>query len=335
MLLYTPPKTTRIPVVDLAPSFSGTARGKAAVAEEIHKAARGTGFFYVANHRIDPALTADALAQARRFFDQPYAAKLAVRQTPASPRGYEPLEAQMLDKGSPGDLKEGFSISGDPVPGDTTVTDPTSDFKPSKWPADLPGFRERVLAYYEPMTGLGRHLMRLIALSLDMPEDFFDAAYQWSYPSLRLHRYPPHPEQAAFNQLGAGAHTDWGVITLLAQDQNGGLEVENAAGEWLRAEPIANTFVVNLGDMIARWTNDLYHSNMHRVLNNISGSDRYSMALFYNPRFQTRVECLPTCLPVDGKPNYAPCTAGEHIHAKRVEARAAVGADVPFGARLG
>lgn len=323
MLLYTPPKTTRIPLVDLGPSFSGAPRDKAAVADEIHKAARGTGFFYVANHGIDPGLTEGVFAEAKRFFSQSLETKLAVRQTPMSPRGYEPLEAQTLDKGSPGDLKEGFSYGGDLAPDHPSANDTPSDFRPSKWPASLPGFREHLLAYYEPMTELGLHVMRLIALSLDMPDDFFDDAYRFSYPSLRLHRYAPHPTDAAFNQLGAGAHTDWGVITLLAQDQNGGLEVENAAGEWLRADPIPGTFVINLGDMVARWTNDLYHSNMHRVLNNVTGADRYSMALFYNPKFHTHVECLSTCLLADGTPKYAPCTAGEHINEKRIEARSA------------
>lgn len=320
MLLYTPPVSTTIPVVDLAPSFGGTASGKAQVAEAIHRAARGTGFFYVRSHGIDPALTAGAFAEAKRFLTLPLEQKLALKQTTESPRGYEPLEGQMLDKGSPGDLKESFNFAGDLPDDHPHKHDGTPDMRPNGWPGDLPGFRERLMAYYVPLTGLGLHLMRLLALSLDMPEGFFDEAYRFSNPTLRLHRYPPHPENAAFNQLGAGAHTDWGVITLLAQDANGGLEVRNSEGRWLRAEPIPDTFVVNLGDMVARWTNDLYTSTMHRVLNNRTGTDRYSMALFYNPKFHTRVACLPTCLPENGRPTYPPCTAGEHINEKRLEA---------------
>jgi isopenicillin N synthase-like dioxygenase len=318
MLLYTPPSvSTSIPVVDLAPSFGGHPAGRATVADEIHMAARQTGFFYVRNHGIDRSLVEGAFAQARRFFAQPLEQKLAVAQIPGSARGYERLEGQMLDKGSPGDLKEGYTCAAD-LPADHPFASSTlPEVAPNQWPA-LPGFRAELMAYYVPMLDLGLHLMRLIALSLDMPESFFDDAFRYANPALRVHRYPPQPANAAFNQLGAGAHTDWGVITLLAQDRNGGLEVQNAAGEWIRAEPIDDTFVINLGDMIARWTNDLYHSTMHRVMNDRTGAERASMALFYNPHYHTHVECLPTCLPKEGAPTYAPCTAGDHIQEKRL-----------------
>src|SRR6202041_1189802 len=117
--------------------------------------------------------------------------------------------------------------------------------------------------------------------------DFFDAGLRGPAAPLRLLRYPPHPAGAKYNQLGAGAHTDWGWITLLAQDECGGLEVETAAGDWIRAEPIPGTFVVNLGDLVPRWTNGLYHSNMHRVMNNRAGRNRHSIVLFYNPAYDT------------------------------------------------
>lgn len=320
MLLYTPPKTpTTIPVIDLGPSRDGSRSGYAAVVEQVHKAARETGFFYVSNHGIARELVDGAFAQARRFFALPVETKLAHAQVPGTARGYERLEGQILDNGSPGDLKEGFTLAGDLPAGHPYAGSNIPEAAPTQWPP-LPGFREAVLAYYEPMLALGRHVMHLLAASLDLPEDYFDEGYRYANPALRMHRYPPHPENAAFNQLGAGAHTDWGVITLLAQDENGGLEVKNADGEWLRATPIPGTFVVNLGDMISRWTNDLYHSTMHRVLNNVTGGDRYSMALFYNVHYETRVECLPTCLIEETTPKYPPCTAGEYIQHKRLVA---------------
>lgn len=223
----------------------------------------------------------------------------------------------MLDAGSPPDIKEGLTIGGDVPAGWPYESKDVPDLSPTLWPA-LPGFREAIFSYYDPVQDLGLHLMRLLALSLDMPWDFFDEAYRWSNSSLRMLRYPPQPANAAFNQLGAGAHTDWGAITILAQDACGGLEVQNSAGDWLSAKPIPETFVVNLGDMVARWTNDLYHSNMHRVMNNVSNTDRYSVVLFYNPNYFTRVECLPSCAPPDGPPKYAPCQAGEHINERRM-----------------
>jgi isopenicillin N synthase-like dioxygenase len=318
MLLYTPPHAaTRIPVIDLEPSFSGRRDDRIAAAGEIHKAARETGFFYVKNHRINPALVDCAFRQAKRFFALPLQQKLDLSISLATPRGYERLEGQILDVGSAADLKEAFIVAGDLTPDHPSAEGATNDMLANRWPSGLPGFREGILDYYAPMCDLGLHLMRLLALSLDMPEDFFDEAYRFSNPRLRMHRYPPQPAGAAFNQIGAGAHTDWGAITLLAQDDCGGLEVENAAGEWLRGDPIPNTFVINLGDMVARWTNGLYHSNMHRVMND-AGRDRYSFALFYNPKHHTRVECLPTCLPAEGRPTYEPCTAGEHLDQMRI-----------------
>ena len=125
-------------------------------------------------------------------------------------------------------------------------------------------------------------------------------------------RYPPQPFDAKDNQIGAGAHTDWGWITLLVQDEHGGLEVETAAGDWVRAEPIPGTIVVNLGDIILRWTNGRYHSSLHRVMNNRSGRNRHSMVLFFNQSHDTMVESLSTCLEPGETPKYPPCTSGEH-----------------------
>ena len=314
MIPYTPPKPAEfIPVIDLA----GTIEDRAArdrAAWEIHKAARDTGFFYVANHGIDPALTTRAFAEARRFFELSVETKMrvSVKNWPGL-RGYDPMLAQVLDAGSPSDLKESFYLARDLGPEHPHVKAKLPNHGPNQWPDFLPGFREGIEAYYAPMLDLGRHVMRLIALSLSVDEGYFDAAFREPAATLRLLRYPPQPADAAANQLGAGAHTDYGAITLLAQDDCGGLEVENAAGEWIRAEPLSGTFVVNLGDMIRRWTNDLYHSNMHRVLNGAPDRDRYSMALFFNPDFHTRVECVPTCLPEGGTAKYATCTAGEHV----------------------
>ena len=217
-------------------------------------------------------------------------------------RGWDPMLTQVLDEGTPGDLKESFYLGLEHGQNAANL-----------WPQGVPGFRGALQAYHAPLCELGRELMRLIALSLSLEEEFFDDAFRDPSATLRLLRYPPQPQDAQENQLGAGAHTDYGAITLLAQDECGGLEVENAAGEWLRATPIPGTFVINLGDMIKRWTNDLYHSNMHRVYNTSAARDRYSMALFFNPDPRTRVECVPTCWPERGSPSYPPCTAGEHV----------------------
>ncbi|MCC7484292.1 MAG: isopenicillin N synthase family oxygenase [Burkholderiales bacterium] len=170
-----------------------------------------------------------------------------------------------------------------------------------------------MLDYQAAMRALGDRVLSLIAPSLDLPEDEFAPYYNAPTTTLRLLRCPPHLGNAPENQIGAGAHTDWGGVTLLAQDDLGGLEVRNVAGEWIQATPVPGTFVVNLGDLMQRWTTDLYRSNMHRVKNNgAARRNRHSVPFFYSPRPSAVIECLPTCAGPDRPPWHAPCTAGEH-----------------------
>jgi isopenicillin N synthase-like dioxygenase len=315
MIIYTAPLVpTSIPVIDLTKGGSPDLDDRRAVAWEIHKACRETGFFYVSNHGVPDAVMSRQLDWTRRFFDQAVACKneVSFEHSPWK-RGYEGMRRQTLDAGSPPDLKEGFMYAGECGPDHPYVRKHVPQYGPNQWPAELSGFREQMLDYQARMEALGRRLLRLMALSVDLPEHQFDDGLDNPMCSVRLLHYPPHPDQAAFNQLGAGAHTDWGTITILLQDDCGGLEVQNANGNWIRASPIPGTFIINLGDMVRRWTNDLYQSTMHRVLNNIAERDRYSIATFFNPDYFYRVECLPTCQPADGLPTYAPCTVGEHI----------------------
>ena len=242
MIRYTEPKdASRIPVIDLGATFWGDQAAREKVAAEIGAACRDIGFFYIANHGIDQALIDGAFAQANRFFDQPAAWKAKLCKQPGT-NGYEPEETQRLDNFSPADLKESFNFS---APGVTGNPDTVANL----WPDDFPGFRDGLEAYYEPLRKLALHVSRLIALSLGMEFNFFDATFHTQKAPLRLLRYPPQPSDAKDNQIGAGAHTDWGWITLLVQDERGGLEVETAAGDWVRAEPIPGTIVVNLGDI--------------------------------------------------------------------------------------
>ena len=316
MVLYTPPKpATAIPVIDLAPARSPDLETRRAVAWEIHKACRDTGFFYVANHGIDASLVDAQFDWTRRFFALPESDKLALHMRHSrSFSGYEPLAGQTLDEDSPPDLKEAYYCGPDLPDDHPYVAAGIRGYGGNQWPASLPGFREQMLAYYRGVRTLGDRLMALLALSLDLPEDHFVAMYAQPSGNLRLVHYPPQPEDARFNQIGAGAHTDWGGITILLQDDIGGLEVQNTAGEWLAAPPLPGTFVINLGDLIQRWTNDLYRSNMHRVRNgNAARRDRYSVPFFFSPDHNAVIECLPTCRDADRPPLHATCTAGEHL----------------------
>lgn len=323
MVLYTPPGPAReVPVIDIAPSL-GDADDEScrAVAWEVHKACRDTGFFYVAGHGVPAALIAGQFEWSRRFFALSLPAKLALHMNRSrSFAGYEPMAGQTLDPDSPPDLKEGFYYTADLPDDDPYVQAGIRGYGGNQWPPatadfDAAGFVAQMRAYYAALRGLGDRLLRLLALSLDLPADFFAPMYRRPEAVMRLLHYPPHPAGARPNQLGAGAHTDWGGITLLAQDEAGGLEVMNTAGDWILAPPLPDTFVVNLGDLVQRWTNDRYRSNMHRVLNRGAGTgrDRYSVPFFYTPDHHARIECLPGCSDEGNPPRYRPCTAGEHM----------------------
>jgi isopenicillin N synthase-like dioxygenase len=240
-----------------------------------------------------------------------------MKQSPST-AGYEPMGTQVLDsqdanaEKAPPDLKEGFFYGMELADDHPWAQKKIRGFGHNQWPAEPPGFRDQMLAYQTALRELGNRVLAMLALSLELPADFFAQFYDMPNTTLGLLRYAPHPASASANQLGAGAHTDWGAITLLVQDDLGGLEVRNAEGDWIRAAPLPGTFVVNLGDLMQRWTNGLYHSNMHRVRNNSATRDRYSMPFFYGPRPDSRIECLPTCVDAEHPAKYPPCTAAEH-----------------------
>jgi isopenicillin N synthase-like dioxygenase len=313
MVTYTPAKTAdKVPIVDLKDTFSDDDDGRRAAAAILRGAARDTGFFYVINHGIESSLIDRAFAQSKRFFSQPAEWKGKWRKQPGT-NGYEPQESQVLDPTSPPDLKESFNFTKPALAG-------TPDDTKNLWPNDFPGFREDLEDYRNRVQGLALHISRLIAISLYMPATFFDSTFENQEAALRLLRYPPMPRSAKANQLGAGAHTDWGWITLLTQDQNGGLEVETATRGWITVDPIPGAFVVNLGDLVPAWSNGLYHSSLHRVLNKRPDVDRYSIVLFYNHRYETVVETLPTCLK-PGETPQQPFVSGDHRRQKYLASR--------------
>jgi isopenicillin N synthase-like dioxygenase len=305
-----------LPLVDLAPAFTGDARGASAVARQIDAACRDRGFFYVTGHGVDAALMTRTFETSRRFFALDDAVKARWHMARSSiRRGYDPIGWQSLDPGKPADLKESFYLGVDRDADDPLVRAGTPNHGPNQWPdeAHAPGFRDVTNAYFTALDALGRKLMGLLALGLELPRDYFEAYLRDPMPVLRLLHYPPQPATALPGQVGSGAHTDWGGITLLAQDDTGGLQVQDANGEWIEATPIEGAFVVNLGDMMARWTNDRYRSTPHRVINKASGRDRYSIAFFFDIHYHAIVSALPGCYDDDDPPHYPPISAGEHI----------------------
>lgn len=288
-----------LPVIDWALYRSADPAARRAAIEYFAAAGRALGFFYLKNPPIPPAVSQSLFATAARFFAQPEDAKLAIQMKGAL-RGYEPMQRQALDETAPPDIKESFYYGAEARPSDP-------------WPQSLPGFRDELRSYGALMNALGTELFGCLALSLGLDADYFDAGIAEPSCTVRLLHYPPQPVQSLTNQIGAGAHTDWGAITILLQDDCGGLQIRDPDGTWVDAAPLADTLVINLGDMVPRWTNDRYHSSMHRVINKSAARDRYSVAFFFNPHAGYRVACVPTCLPAVGEPRYPACTVGEHV----------------------
>lgn len=322
MSSYTPPKhTTALPIIDLSASFTGGEAGRRAVAGHIRAAVCDTGFFYVSQHGVDAELVARVFAETRRFLALPLERKERTKRAKGK-RGYEGLEGQatgvyMREPGVPvvGDLKESFNFGRDRGPA-------TPSFQENQWPTDLPGFRETLEDYYTAVDALGQHLVRLIALSLDLPETFFEDAFRYPSATCRVLKYPPHGPTAKEHQWGAAAHADLGGITILAQDEHEALELQNREGDWISATPVPGTFVVNIADMFMHWTNDRYRSSIHRVMNNTSQTDRYSIVFFFSPNYHTRVEPLPQCISADHPAQYEPVVYGEYGAARLARGRA-------------
>jgi isopenicillin N synthase-like dioxygenase len=303
-----------LPIIDIGDLASPHLAARRIVAAQLHEACGYNGFFYVRNHGVSEPLVDAVFAEAERFFALAAEQKAAVDKAKSGAnRGYEPLSGQTLEPGAPPDLKEGFYIGPEHAADDPRVKAGKFNHGPNQWPASLADFRPIMESYFQEMLALGQRLMGGLALSLDLPEHHFDGFCREPMATLRLLHYPPQPANAVPGQKGAGAHTDFGGLTLLRQGGVGGLQVwDQASSGWIHADPVPGTFVVNLGDMITRWTNDRYRSTLHRVVND-SGRERYSIPFFFVGNYDHEVSCIPTCLSPGETPKYPPTTVEAHL----------------------
>ncbi|MCC6471921.1 MAG: isopenicillin N synthase family oxygenase [Alphaproteobacteria bacterium] len=302
-----------VPVIDLGPLRSGDPAGKRRTADAIGRACEEIGFIYIANHGVPQDLIDHTFAEAKRFFALPLAAKMKIPlKDSANYRGYFPLKEEKTDVTAMGDLKEGFDLMRELGPDDPDVRAGKPLHGPNQWPDDLPGFRASILGYYAAMEELAKTLLRGMALSLDLDENWFADKTKKPLAYLRLLHYPPQKGMIDEREIGCGAHSDYGCLTILAQDQVGGLQLRNSAGQWIEAPPIPGAFVINLGDQMARWTNERFQATPHRVINR-SGKERYSIPFFFDPDFDAVIECLPSCQGPGNPPKHKPITGGEHL----------------------
>lgn len=299
-----------IPVVDLGPMQG--AGDTAEMAQGIHAALANIGFMYVRNHGVDDALLRRAFAAAEAFFALPEADKMAlhITQSGEALHGYTELFGENTDPTRTRDLKEIFDLGRMPANG---VTRPF--FGPTPWPPAMPEFCDAMMGYHMALLALARRLMGAIALSLDLPEDHFNAVMQEPVAIQRVLHYPPQDRVSDDSLIGIGAHTDYGCLTILAQDDVGGLQVMNRDGAWIEAPPIPGTFIINIGDILQRLTNDVYLANLHRVIN-VTGRERYSIPFFFDVDFDTVFTPLPGCVNAKNPAKYGPVACGTHKWAR-------------------
>ena len=274
-----------LPLIDFSGFRDGDAQLRAAIADEIGAACRDNGFFALTHHGISNTVIADGFSMARHFFDLPITEKrhIAIDRSPCH-RGWFAQGQEVLDKsGQPqGDFKEGLKIGRHLTPDQPRVKAGMPLHGPNQYPQEsgaLLGFRKKMQALYDAGEGLSRDLMQAFALSLGLQATHFDRWLSAPMATLAPLRYPPMREA---DELSAGAHTDFGCLTLLFQHDAPGLEIKTGAEDWLAVPVLDDAIIVNIGDMMARWTGGLYASTVHRVINRAE-IDRHSIAYFFDP----------------------------------------------------
>ena len=293
-----------VPIIDIATVVDGTDFGT--VAKQLGHACENVGFLYLKNHGISKPLIESMYGMAKQFFAMPQSAKDRVHISKSGPtlRGYIPEYGENVDPENTRDYKESFDYG--------KHEQAVSPFRgPNPMPECLPQCKAVFEQYHSEMVLLARKLIRVIALSLELPPDYFDHKLENPISIQRILHYPPQFGEITQEEIGAGAHTDYGFLTILAQDDIGGLQVQNAAREWVSVPPVEDTFVFNIGDFLQTFTNGRYRSTLHRVVNT-AGVDRYSVAFFMDLDFDAVVEPVPTVRHPEADKNYPAYVCGKH-----------------------
>ena len=313
-----------IPTVNLEPFLQGSAEEQQAIARDVDEICRTLGFLVIEQHGVPLEIIDNAWTSARAFFDLPIEQKMrSVPPYVGCPRGYFPFESEALAKSlgvdTPPDVKESLSIG--PLRGpDREISGQEFEFHYGEniWPTEPPGLQTAFTTYMLAMESLGNNILKLFAAALSLPHDYFAASHSDPMCALRCLNYPAVNKPLLPKQRGAGEHADYGSLTILKSDPNvSGLEVRLPSGEWVAAPLVKDGFIVNIGDMMARWTNDRWISTLHRVSSPGTpggGTERrQSMPYFYNTSFDAEISCIPTCLAVGEQPKYEPVNGGAYL----------------------
>ena len=315
------------PIFDLGAFEAADHEEKRRLGAEVDRICRSTGFLAIANHSVADAIIADVWEKTHSFFDLPPEVKQRAKTLyPGYPYGYLGPGTEALAKSrnvdTPPDLKESFN--GGPLAVPLGMSDPEAlgfCYADTIWPEGPEGFMDAWKAYYRSMEDLAARIMRVFATALGLDEHFFDAYVDAPISALRALNYPEQHVPPQPGQLRAGAHTDYGSLTiLLPQPGSKGLEIIAPDGRWTPVPPVEGAFVINIGDLMARWTNDRWVSTVHRVVNppaDEGGRDRrQSMAFFHQPNWDAEIKVLDACLADGEAPKYGPVRSGPYLMAK-------------------
>jgi len=295
-----------IPVIDITSLRDGT--DAITVAKALHAASQGMGFIYVKGHGIQEANIKAAHASALAFFRHSTSDKSTVTVSPKH-RGWLGQGGAVMADGGKTDLKESFIWGAEDADGNTEEDHPLRGN--NRWPAFVPELQRHAMNYFRQAHEVALHLMRGFALGLKLEEEYFLHSNSAPLSRASFVYYPSQSENLGTQQFGAGPHTDFGVLTILCQDAVGGLQIEGIDGEWIEAPPIEGSLVINVGDLLSRWTDGVYRSTKHRVINS-SGRERLSLVLAYDPDPNTMIDARNIFGP-EHRAAEEPITCGDYL----------------------
>lgn len=321
-----------VPVIDISPFLAGTPEGIASVGAQISHACEQIGFFQITGHGVPEEFIKRVYDISKTFFDLPDDQKATAAQpAPDQVRGWSAVGKEglsySLENEAPGDLKEKMDMGPPDVDrSDPYFTGPVAGphFAANVWPTALPEMRSLWEQYFRTMAELSRQLMRMFAVGLGLDIQYFEDKIDQHISMFRVLNYPDQPDEPLPGQLRAGAHSDYGSLTIVRpEDKPGGLQVMTKSGEWFDIPVIPGGLVVNIGDLMAEWTNDRWVSTLHRVVNPprhvAHDSRRISLVFFHQPNYDAMIECLPTCLMAGETPKHDAISSGDHLYSKFVK----------------
>ena len=281
---------------------------------DLRKACLDSGFFYIEGHGVSEQILEEVFSVSQAFFSSPLEQKMAIHieKSGIAHRGYIPYFEENVNPGEEKDFKEAYDLGIDFPTNHPFVLEKRPLFGQNQWPSGMKQFRSVLEKYFLEMKKVAHSLAELFALSLDLERKFFTQEMEDGSASLRLLHYPPQEPLHDSKETGCGAHTDYGLFTILKQDEQGGLEIRHKNGSWISATPIPGTFIINVADLLSRWTNDLYVSTEHRV-RNPGKNHRYSIPFFVGVNSYTKVACLETCCSSSNPARYEPVSAGAYL----------------------